>query len=126
MGPKKNAPKKIAGSSSSQQSKGKEVVTDSSIPAFGSAVERDLEVADDAFFEAEKIVSKITDQGKVNKIFLSHNIELGRGALIARPPLEGEWSCAPLDEEYAAWSDEHFKAGAFLPLDQYFADFLTI
>ena len=61
MGPKKNAPKKTVGSSSSQQSKGKEVVTDSPIPIFGAAVERELEVAPDAFFEAEKIVSKIND-----------------------------------------------------------------
>ena len=101
------------------------MVTDSPIPIFGPTVEQELEVGPDAFFEAERIVSKITDQGKVNKIFLSHNIEIGRGTLIARPPLEGERSCAPLDEEYAAWSDEHFKAGAFLPLDQYFADFLN-
>ena len=125
MGPKKNAPKKNAGSSSSQKFKGKEVMTDSPIPVFGPAMEQELEMAPDAFFEAERIISKITDQGKVNKIFLSHNIELGRGVLIARPPLEGERSCAPLDEEYAAWSDEHFKAGAFLLLDQYFADFLN-
>ena len=61
MGPKKNAPKKSVGSSSSQQSKGKEVMTDSPIPVFGPAVEQELEVAPDAFFEAKRIVSKITD-----------------------------------------------------------------
>ena len=61
MGPKKNAPKKSVGSSSSQQNKGKEVMAESPIPNFGPAVERELEVAPDAFFEAEKIISKITD-----------------------------------------------------------------
>ena len=62
---------------------------------------------------------------KVNKIMLSHNIEIGRGTLDAQPPLEGERSCTLLDEEFAAWSDEHLKAEAFLPLDQYFANFLN-
>ena len=82
-------------------------------------------MAPDAFFEAERIVSKIIDQAKVNKIFLSHNIGLGRASVVARPPAEGERSCAPLDESFAAWSGEHFKARAFLPLDQYFAEFLN-
>ena len=83
MGPKKNAPKKPVGSSSSRQDKGKEVMAESPIPNFGPAVEQELEVAPDAFFEAERIVSKITDQARVNRIFLSHNIELGRGSVIA-------------------------------------------
>ena len=98
---------------------------DSPIPAFGPAAETEVEVGPDAFFEAERIASKVTTQGKVNKIFLSHNIEIGRGALDARPPLEGEWSCVPIDEEYAAWTNEHLKAEAFLPLDQYFIEFLN-
>ena len=125
MAPKRSAPKKTAGSSASQQEKGKAVISDSPIPSFGPAVEQELEVAPDAFFEAERIVSNITDQVKINKIFLSHNIALGKASVVARPPAEGERSCAPLDEAFAAWSDEHFKAGAFLPLDQYFTDFLN-
>ena len=83
MAPKKNAPKRTVGNSASQQNKGKEVMPESPIPNFGPAVERELEVAPDAFFEAEKVVSKITDQARVNKIFLSHNIELGRGIVIS-------------------------------------------
>ena len=90
---------------------------ESPIPQFDPTVEKDVEVGPDTFFEAERIASKITTQGRVNKILLSHNIEIGTGALVARPPLEGERSCTPLDEEFAAWSDEHLKAGAFLPLD---------
>ena len=58
MGPKKSAPKKSAGSSSSQQTnKGKEVATDSPIPNFGPTVEKEVEVGPDAFFEAERIAS---------------------------------------------------------------------
>ena len=56
---------------------------DSPIPHFGPAVEKELEVAPDAFFEAERIVSKITDQTKINKLFLSHNIGLGRASVVA-------------------------------------------
>ena len=88
-------------------------------------MEKEVEVGPDAFFEAERIVSKVTTQGRVNKILLSHNIKIGTSALVPRPPLEDERSCTPLDEEFAAWSDGHLKAGAFLPLDQYFADFLN-
>ena len=125
MAPKRNVSKQTVSSSASQKDKGKAVMPDSPIPNFGPIVEQELEVAPDAFFEAEKIVSKITDQTKINKIFLSHNIALGRTSVIARPPAEGERSCASLDEAFAAWSGKHFKAGAFLPLDQYFADFLN-
>ena len=117
MAPKRNAPKQTVGSSASQQDKGKAVMPESPIPNFGPAVALEIEVAPDAFFEVERIVSKITDHTKINKLFLSHNIGLGRASVIARPPAEGERSCAPLDEEFAAWSGEHFKAGAFLPLD---------
>ena len=61
MAPKRNAPKKTVGSSASQQDKGKALMPDSLIPNFGPAVEQELEVAPDAFFKAERIVSKITD-----------------------------------------------------------------
>ena len=118
MAPNRNAPKKTVSSSASQQDKGKAVMPDSPIPNFGPAVEQEVEVAPDAFFEAERIVSKVTDQTKINKIFLSHNIALGRASVVARPAAEGERSCALLDESFVAWSGEHFKAGAFLPLDQ--------
>ena len=80
-------------------------------------VEREVVVDPNAFFEVETIASKITTQGRVNKIMLSHNIEVGSGVLIARPPFEGEWSCTPLEDDFTTWSDEHLKAEAFLPLD---------
>ena len=64
-------------------------------------------------------------RGKVNKILLSHNIEMGADGLLARPAFEGEWSCAPIQDDYGAWSDEHLKVDTFLPLDQYFIDFLN-
>ena len=125
MAPKKNLPQKNVGSSASQQDKGKVAMPSSPIPHFGPAVEKEVVVAPDAFFEAERIVSKITDQARINKLFITHNIPLGKASVIARPAAEGERSCTPLDELFAAWSGEHFKAGAFLPLDQYFADFLN-
>ena len=125
MAPKRNASKQTVSSLASQKDKGKAVMPDSPIPNFGPAVEQELEVAPDAFFEAERIVSKITSQAKITKIFLNHNIPLGKTSVIARPAADGERSCTPLDESFAAWSGEHFKAGAFLPLDQYFADFLN-
>ena len=117
MAPKKNLPQKSVGSSASLQEKGKAAVPSSPIPHFGPAVEKEVVVAPDAFFEAEWIVSKITDQARINKLFLTHNIPLGKASVIVRPAAEGERSCASLDESFAAWSGEHFKAGAFLPLD---------
>ena len=55
----------------------------SPIPHFGPAVEKQAEVAPDAFFEAEKIVSKITEQAKITKLFITHNIPLGKASVIA-------------------------------------------
>ena len=125
MAPKKNLPQGIVGSSISRQDKGKAAASSSPIPHFGPAVEKEVAVAPDAVFEAESVVSKVVDQARINKIFLAHNIPLVKASVVARPAAEGERSCSPLDESFAAWSGEHFKAGAFLPLDQYFADFLN-
>ena len=63
------------------------------------------------------IVSQLTTEGIVNKILLGHGIEIGADGLHDRPPLEGDRICAPLQDDYRAWSDEHLKAGSFLPLD---------
>ena len=124
--PWKNIPKKSApGSSSQQTNKGKEIASKSPLPHFGHVVEKEIVIDPNAFFEVETIVSKITTQGRVNKIMLSHNIEVGSSALIARPPFEGERSCTPLQDDFAGWSDKHLRVGTFLPLDQYFADFLN-
>ena len=113
MAPKKNTTR----SSSQKKKKGKEVAPESPIPHFGPVVEKEVVVDPNAYFEAERIVSKITTQGRVNKIMLSHNIEVGVGTLLVRPAFKGEWSCSPLQDDFAAWSDEQLKAGAFLPLD---------
>ena len=83
MAPKKNLPQKNVGRSASQQEKGKAVMSSSPIPHFGPAVEKQVEVAPDAFFEAERIVSKITDQARINKLFLAHIIPLGKASVVA-------------------------------------------
>ena len=80
---KKNAPKKNASSSSSQQkNKGKQIAPESPIPHFDPVVERELMVDPNAYFEPERIISKTTTQGRVNKIMLSHNIEVKAGTLL--------------------------------------------
>ena len=123
MAPKKSVPKKSVlkknapGPSAQQTNKGKEIASESPLPHFGPVVERGVVVDSNTFFEVETIASKITTQGRVNKIMLSHNIEVGSGVLIARPLFEGERSCAHFQDDYAAWSDEHLKDGAFLLLD---------
>ena len=94
---KKTAPKKNASSSSAQQkNKGKQIALESPIPHFGLVVGKEVVVGPNAYFEAERNVSKITTQGRVNKIMLSHNIETETGTLIARHVFEGERSCVPL------------------------------
>ena len=126
MAPKKNVPKKNAPSSSAHQTnKGKEIASESPLPHFFPVVEREIVIDPNAFFEAETIVSKITTQGMVNKIMLSYNIEVVSGVLIALPPFNGEQSCMPLQDNFAAWSIENLKAGTFLPLDKYFANYLN-
>ena len=105
--------------------KGKQVIPDSHILHFGTVVEKEVLVDPNVFFEVKHIISKITTQVKVNKILLSHNIKMGASGLLARPAFEEEQSCVPFQDDYVAWSDEHLKAGAFLPLDQYFVDFLN-
>ena len=88
---KKISSKKNASSSSAQQkNKGKHIAPESPISHFGPVVEKELMVDPNAYFEAERIVSKITTQGRVNKIMMSHNIEVWTETLLARPVFEGE------------------------------------
>ena len=82
---KENRPKKNASSSSlfaQQKNKGKQIVPESPIPHFGPVVEKEIVVDFNSYFEVECMISKITTQGRVNRIMLSHNIEVGTGTLL--------------------------------------------
>ena len=78
-------------------------------------------------FEADHYWSSVTTTSQITEILAFHGLNLS-GSLKCRPPAEHERSCFALggrdaSVKYAAWSQEHMRAGALLPLKSFFKDF---
>ena len=84
--------------------------------------------AEDAAFGAMKFQSTITNNNQISAILRKHGLKIGSDIKV-RAPASFERSCtAPRGTEtlqYAAWSQEHLKTGALLPLKPYFKDYLN-
>ena len=84
-------------------------------------------------FEVEHYWSSVTTTSQITDILAFHGLSLS-GSLKCRPPANHERSCfAPGGRDakvkYAAWSQEHMRAGALLPLKsffKYFTDFVGL
>ena len=78
-------------------------------------------------FEAEFYQSSVTTSDQITDILAIHGLS-SLDTLKCRAPTRHERSCfAPGGRDssvkYAAWSQEHLKAGALLPLKSFFRDF---
>ena len=83
--------------------------------------------AEDAAFGAMKFQSSITDISQISAILKKHGLKVGAD-IVVRVPAPHERSCnAPRGTaqlQYSAWSQEHLRTGALLPLRPYFKNYL--
>lgn len=79
-------------------------------------------------FDALQYKSIITHINQISSIHGKHGLEVSPDILV-RATFPHERSChAPKGSDklrYAAWSQEHLRAGAFLPFRRYFANYLN-
>ena len=84
--------------------------------------------AGDAPFGAVHFQSTVTNNHQISAIFKNHGLKIG-AKIPVRAPTPSERSCdAPQGNDllqYAAWSQEHLRTGALLPLKPYFKNYLN-
>lgn len=84
--------------------------------------------AESAPFGAMKFQSTITNINQISAIIKKHGLKVGADITVRAPALD-ERSCnAPRGTtllQYSAWSQEHLRMGALLPLKSYFKDYLN-
>ena len=83
--------------------------------------------AEDVPFGALLYQSTITDITHISALLKRHGLKISSNILV-QVPSSSEFSChAPKGAKklrYSAWSEEHLKTGALLPLKSYFKNYL--
>ena len=84
--------------------------------------------AESAPFGALLFQSTITNNTQISAILRKCGIKISP-EVVVKVPTPSERSCDPPKGNkklrYSAWSEEHLRAGALLPLRQYFRDYLN-